>query len=391
MLDATTNQAQQVTFDDQFDQVGGIPRGALEYPDYLTRILVADTDDLSTTLQPIARYYGQTSVSGVNVSLNFVLFEPGITLRGTPLAAQLGYPSVTVLQAFGDPNVSSVPGAITDFCSPLKTATNTFASVRTNPAADGTYTYVTFTQDQRDADGDGHENSLDSCPFTPNPNWDPRADKDANGETPGDRDSDRIPDECDPLPDDKGNPGVGAFNDHDGDTYLNAQDNCPLIANSLGAATSPFANEGDNNQADRDNDGIGDSCDLNPDTPDGLQTVKCFAETLTIGSGGTPSIDPDAIRNLQSFSPCGTDLGISDPSSGETPTPAPAPGDGGGTGGGTGGNGGIGGGPDSGIGSLSPGASSFPAWAAVLAAVAIAGILGGIYMLRTGPATNRRE
>ena len=396
MLDATTNKSQQVIFDDQWDIVGGLARGVTEYPDYLTRILVEDEDDLSTTLQPIARYYGQTVVSGVDVSLNFVIFEPGIKLRGTQFAPQLGYPSVTVLQSIGDPAADPEPNAITDFCTPLLTSTSTFTNVRTNPAADGAYTFVTFSQSQRDADGDGIENSMDTCPYIPNPDWDPR---DPTRPPPfgpgpaGDLDGDRIPDNCDPIPDDMGSP-EGSFNDHDGDIYSNSQDNCPLAINSKGI--SHDGAKGPDNQKDSDSDGIGDACDENPNDADadGVQTQVCFAEVFTIGSGGTPTIDPDAIRTLQSYSPCGTDLGQAP---GETPAPTAAPGNGGtatpgpGGTGGTGGTGGVGAGPDSGVGSLSPGASSLPVWATVLAAAAIAGLLGGIYILRTGPATDRRE
>ena len=303
MLDATTNMSQQVIFNDQWDLAGGLPRGVTEYPDYLTRVLVEDTGDLSTTLQPIARYYGQTFVAGVALSLNFALFEPGVTLRGIPLAPQFGYPSVTVLQSGGDPDADPEPSAITDFCSPTRTSISFFDNVRTNPGADGAFTFVTFAGGPGDADNDGHENALDTCPFIPNPDWDPR-----DWERPyqGDRDSDRIPDNCDPLPDDIGAPGGRIF-DHDGDGYSNSQDNCPLVRNSKGI-NSPFA-DGPDNQADTDHDAIGDACDPNPNSPDGSQSIACLADVIAVGTGGTPALDPAAVESMHSFMPCGSIAG----------------------------------------------------------------------------------
>jgi hypothetical protein len=365
MKEATTNMASTVTFEDQWEESGGLAAGVTKYPDYLTRVLTTEVNG-SEVPQPRARYYGQTSVSGVDVSLNFVLYEPGVRLRGTTFAPQLGYPSVTVLQNIGDPEPIPAPSAITDFCSPLETSTTTFKVVRSNPAADGSYTFVSFTQSQRDADNDGIENGMDSCPTIKNPGWDPRD----NG-YPGDRDHDRLPDNCDDLPDDLvGPPPNGRTNDHDGDGYYNAQDNCPLARNSKDIENALAS--GDNNQADRDFDGIGDSCDTNPDTADGEPITRCLATVVDIGAGGTPTLDKAAIESLSSYSPCGTDTGAG-PSN---ITPTPGPGGSNTSGGGGGGGGGVGGGPTSGIGSLSPAGSSLPAWAAALVAVGIAGILG---------------
>jgi hypothetical protein len=195
MLDATTNMTTTVPFndpefeatpvedlndsqgaepDDQFD-IGsdGLALGVTRYPDYLTRIF---KDPDGAILTPIARLYGQTEVAGVEVSLNFVLFEPGMVFK-TPagdivgMDPRLGYVSATVLQAAGDPDTDANTGdnnAITDFCSPLKVDTTIFAvskpnpdtgvgggvPIRTNPVA-GTYNFVSYAISQRDADHDG--------------------------------------------------------------------------------------------------------------------------------------------------------------------------------------------------------------------------------------------
>ena len=315
MLDATTDRTTQVPFNDQFD-IGpdGLPLGVTRYPDYLTRIF---KDPEGATLTPIARMYGQTDVAGVEMSLNFVLFEPGIVFK-TPagdtitMDSRLGYVSATVLQAAGDPDTEAKTGdnnAISDFCSPLTTETTIFAvtkdnpdtaaneggvAVRTNPAA-GSYNFVTYALSQRDADGDGIQNGMDPCPTTPNPNWDPYK-KLSDPAYSDDQDEDSLPDECDPKPNDKGCNAGGVW-DHDCDMYGNRGDNCPLVANS---ADQP-GGTGSDNQEDSDSDGIGDACDDNPNTPDGEQFKVCLVSQIPIGGGGTPP-DP-APQNMQPCDP----------------------------------------------------------------------------------------
>ncbi|HUF54314.1 MAG TPA: thrombospondin type 3 repeat-containing protein [Dehalococcoidia bacterium] len=397
LMDATTNQSDTVLFSEpnfppsfekeQFQTVNGLPRGVTEYPDYLQRILWGDNE--STTLQLHARLYGQTNVSGVAVSLNFAIFEPGTTVRGNTLDPALGYSSVTVLQNGGDPNIAPAPSAITDFCSPLATSTTTFGEVdgvtiRRNPDQDGTYNFIVYTASQRDADNDGWENSLDTCPYDANhPDWDPRAQVGAQDPIPGDQDRDGIPDACDPLPNDPGNPDGGANFDHDGDTYMNRQDNCPLVPNSLGL---PAFGAGPDNQKDSDGDGIGDACDQNPNDADaeGTQTIRCLVNPIEIGSGGeAPPFD---------FFPCGTNTSTGGGDGGDG---GGGGGDGGGTGTGTGtgtgsgsgsgsgsgGSGGVGGGVDTGIGSLAPSDGNLPLWALALAGIAVAGLFTGGFML----------
>ncbi len=130
--------------------------------------------------QPRARYFGSTFIpsASTTVILNFVFFDPGTSPNpDLPLDPRLGYPNVTVLQ---DPTVVA-PGLITDFCTPLTANTTVFAIrkdnpntgtgggnvVRQNPASDGSFNFLNWARSQRDADGDGVENTLDTCPFTP--------------------------------------------------------------------------------------------------------------------------------------------------------------------------------------------------------------------------------
>ena len=291
--------------DDQFDISGGLPLGVTRYPDYLTRIFV--TPD-GTILTPITRAYGQTEVAGIEVSLNFVVLEPGIVLE-TPngdiigMDPRLGYPSATVLQAAGDPDTEADiedNNSVNDFCSPLTVKTTIFKEtkdnpdttaneggipVRKNPAA-GTYNFVMYALSQRDADGDGYENSLDTCPYDANPEWDPRETQ--GYAQAGDADGDGLGDACDPEVDIPSPPRAGVYDD-DEDFYGNRGDNCPLIANSKGQ----LGGSGVDNQEDSDSDGIGDACDDNPNNADaeGQQAKVCLSSPIKIGGGG-PAPDP---------------------------------------------------------------------------------------------------
>ena len=282
----------------------GLQDGFERYPDFITRALVDENDQ---PLQPIRRSAGITVVAGVNVLLQFLIFEPG-TFIDEQIANDpvLGYPTVTLLQNVGDPDEDPIPGAITDFCTPLVSTNTTFGvskdngctdvpgvtldaicAVRsalfetpeegitdpdesgvplfTNPA-EGTYTFSLIAAGQRDADGDGYENSLDTCPFDLN-EGDPRVGGD------GDFDLDGLDVVCDPDDD-------HINSDEDLDGYLNRQDNCPLVANG----------EEGTNQRDTDDDTIGDDCDPNPDNADteGELIIVEISQDFTIGPGTSP-------------------------------------------------------------------------------------------------------
>jgi len=145
----------------------------------------------------------------------------------------------------------------------------------------GNYTFTVFTVGQRDADNDGYQNSMDTCPLTTNAgNPTQLAD--------GDADNDGMDAACDPNDD----PLTGGTNsDVDADGYLNRQDNCPLEPNGQESKDEPTGN-----QNDEDFDTIGDVCDTAPDTPDGELIVRTLEGEILIGGGGAggrPTNCPD--------------------------------------------------------------------------------------------------
>jgi hypothetical protein len=132
----------------------------------------------------------------------------------------------------------------------------------------GKYDFTTIAVGQRDADGDGFENSMDTCPTIKNMG-DPRV------PNIGDTDVDGLDAACDPNDDTETG---GTNSDEDLDGYMNRNDNCPGIANG---------ELDDSNQHDEDLDQIGDVCDTNKDVADGDQPMLELVETVTIGDGGT--------------------------------------------------------------------------------------------------------
>ena len=283
LLDATTNTANQIAYAaGAADANGdGLHDAVTSYPDSLARAFPG--------LTPRARLYGGVSIIGIYTPINIVVFEPGTDVSGFPIDAGLGYPAVAVLRNFGDPQAVMQPEALTDVCSPLlaqgvlngvaadnpNTAANEAgAAYRTNPAQAGAYNFVAFAVSLRDADSDGIENALDTCPFAANAG-NPRA----GGS--GDSDGDGLDNACDTS---------GSDSDEDNDGYTNRQDNCPLAANGLAST----------NQADGDQDWLGDVCDPAPAAATGHRHARCVIATANVGGGG-PAIPPDP----QSLRPCG--------------------------------------------------------------------------------------
>ena len=288
LMDASTDPSDTVVYADQFADMDGntLVDGADKYPEFLTRMFPG--------LTPRARMFATANVGGSPVSLNFVIFEPGVTLPGFgALDAAQGYPSASIVNDNGDPGRVPAPNPITDFCAPLHSETTTFglskdnpetaadeagSIVSTNPAAAGTYVFRSMSINMPDADDDNIQNDNDTCPY--------------DQDTDVDADGDGLDDVCDPDPAD------AALGDADGDGYLNRGDVCPLKA--------------DVDQADADADFIGDACDNNPNTVDGTEATVEADATVEI-TGGAPQ---------ETATPEGTGTVVSTPAGTATPVTA---------------------------------------------------------------------
>lgn len=318
-----SNTEDTITIDSDWDTVpdetskykvmSGLQDGLERYPEFINRI----TDNA----QPIRRSAGVQIVAGADVFLQFLVFEPGsVIIREIPHEEELGYPTVTFLQAIGDPELDPEPNPITDFCTPLEVVNTTFAISKDNACTDdelpppefrglcettsapldipeegltdpdesghvlstnppaGDYELRVYALGQRDADGDGYENALDVCPFTPN-QGDPRVKGDGDFDLPA---PDGLDAACDP--DD-----TVLNSDQDADGYLNKGDNCPLIAN--GEEESNQKDSDENEFGDARPDGIGDDCDPNPLVPDGELVLREFSSPITITGDAPPPED----------------------------------------------------------------------------------------------------
>jgi len=268
-----------------------------------------DNNGPQSPIKPLFRAVGVTAIAPAGnlwTIFQVLVFDKGTQLPGLPaFDPAYGYPEVSVLQQSSGARSATprAPNAITDTCSPQKEVSVSYGlthdnpdtpaneggiPLRTMPAAGTSITGIAYYTSQRDADGDGYENALDPCPFTPDTVWNPR---DVNPPIEGDSDifagvpsPDGIPDSCDPTPNEAtASPPANSPVDHDGDGFINRGDNCPLVANP--------------DQRDTDSDGIGDACDPNPNTPDGPEIVCIKAGTIT--SGGDPNV---------AFTPCLTSL-----------------------------------------------------------------------------------
>jgi hypothetical protein len=312
LLWASTNTSQTCTFDEQFEDstTPGLKKGVVLYPDLLTRMLPGIT--------PVERLWGWANVSGTLVSISLVILEPGSL--GYP--ADYGWPSISVLNDIGDPGAIPAQGdAITDFCTPLDSTTVVYGmskdnaataadesghEVRRNPAYGGTYTFRWYTESFADADGDGYENYLDTCPFDVNLDASPKLSGSAS-----DPDGDGIDSACDPAPATPcwpGAPGPMA-NDCDFDGYYNRGDNCPLVANGPVEESPP--------QKDSDTDEIGDACDTHPNQVDGKPIKLTLEADVAIRGPAAPTPTPTATAEV---SPTPTVVGSPTPVV-ETPTP----------------------------------------------------------------------
>jgi hypothetical protein len=339
-----------------------------------------------------------------------------------------GYPSVVVLQTSSAAGSATppAPSAITDFCTPLKTVNVSYGVTKDNPDVPGNEGGIpvrtlpaagpgdcgttppgpaciigfAYGSSQRDADGDGYENSLDACPYDSDAGiYNPR---DLTQPIEGDSDvhaggniADGIPITCDPTPEATQGEPARQPTDHDGDTFPNKGDNCPLVANGVDAQhVAPGVTEGhkdtDKNAAGEEiGDGIGDACDRDPAVPDGAEIVCIKQSTIAVGSDGTVAFS----ACLTALPPIGTVQTPDNPAVGGSDPNNPAAGGTAartGTGTGAGGAGGPGG-PVTGVGSLSPVAGTVPAWAAIAAALGTAGLLGSMGAMASRLVRRRRD
>ncbi|MBI1885700.1 MAG: thrombospondin type 3 repeat-containing protein [Chloroflexi bacterium] len=374
----------------------GVRDGIEKYPSFLNNLF---QDANGNPIKPRARYMGYTSPSpyrsdvSLTVVLQTLIFEPGTKLSPSyDFDPRLGYPTVSVLL---DPSAAATKTPVTDFCSPLLSASTTYgvskdnqitsaneagATVRKNPNGNATLNFVTFATSQRDADNDGYENFFDTCPFQPNKDGDPR-------NPASNPDLDGIDSACDPDPGVACWPGApggeGQSLDCDGDGWLNRGDNCPLKAN-VNQADDDIPEGGTVPDGGSRSDQIGDVCDKNPNSPDGHFHAVCKVKQVNVGAGGTPAIDPLAVRPCDPDAPLGTAAGEqTPPPGGETPPPGgetPPPGT-------TAtpvptvlgeqnpGEPGAAGGPGTGVGALAPAVASIPAWGAIATGLGGTGLL----------------
>ena len=255
MLNASTDTSDTVDFHDS-DNNGtpdyaedkdhtGRPDVVEKYPSFLNRMFPGR--------QPLRRTAGLFRYVNPPILAQSLAFEDLDGSDGTTL--------VLILQDIGDPEAVAGKSGFSDYCTPIRFkltdsgATYEGSPLYTNPPA-GSYQLILTAFGERDADGDGIENALDTCPFDANVG-DPRV----KGE--GDADEDGLDAACDPN-DFENNP------DQDGDGYLNRDDICPLVPST---------------QKDIDGDQIGDECDTagnGPNVADGDVPLVIQAAEITI-------------------------------------------------------------------------------------------------------------
>jgi hypothetical protein len=289
---------------EDMNPLNGVPDGADRYPRFLS--------DHLNGAQPRERLFGATKVQGSWITYNILVFEPGARIASDSgfdwtFDPALGYPMLFV---FDDPTSSASPGAITDICTPMRTAMMLFGTTLDNPctplpAASGAncpgeavrqnagYPFVPCeTGNTADEDGDGFVN--DGCPRV-------LAVAESGGEcvnsTSDDPEDSSVNDGCPAVGDaeyvrsgaclgtDEGacvhhrNPSlsgtygftsaVTSHRDADSDGIDNTLDVCALEHNP---DWDPRATDVAD---DADSDGLPNACDPNPNTASPLTPLSC--------------------------------------------------------------------------------------------------------------------
>jgi hypothetical protein len=181
----------------------------------------------------------------------------------------LGTVLVTVLN---DPTaMTPTVSVISDFCSPLATATG-LKGVATNPVTAGNHFSGVITQSIRDNDSDGFDDSFDTCPFASN-----TENQFAFQIGP---DGDNFDSACDPTPSVNTN-----ASDHDADGFANAQDICPAVANASPANSEPgVARTTSAPDGGPGGDGMGDDCESQDFIANGGFFQVHFVDSNCIGA-----------------------------------------------------------------------------------------------------------
>lgn len=257
---------------------------------------------------PLNRYSAATKVPpgiGDWLPINFVQFAPGALAafdsdpdnavhpygrfaRTSVPAGTVGHDAYIMSVSFlADPTeLQPTSSPLSGLCSIqgrlmwLGTTPGSQVRGRTPPAntgidGSGSHAYPFYSFSLRDADEDGFENQIDTCPYDENTD-DPRITTGA--------DFDNIDPACD-----QGTGGNSA--DVDGDGFANISDNCPQVANPDQAETEKAgttyvvaAPDGGPKW-----DGIGDACDINPSTADGHFITSLLAPVICIANDPPPA------------------------------------------------------------------------------------------------------
>ena len=228
----------------------GLPDVIERYPNLL--------DNVFAGRKPIRREVGLATIARIPVIAQTLVFGP---VEGVP-----GQTLFILFQDFPTARTTVSRTAITDQCTPFALTLKERGTgdkgdvLQRNPPA-GSYTFALTAFGLRDADGDGIENALDTCPFDVNVG-NPRIPGD------GDADLDGLDAACDPN-------DLVANADEDGDQTLNRGDLCPLVPGRDPSGA----------QKDTDYDQIGDECDIygnGPNVGDGDVTLSAVGQDVVI-------------------------------------------------------------------------------------------------------------
>jgi hypothetical protein len=211
----------------------GLPDVIEKYPDLLAELFPG---------RPVVRRtVGLASIARAPVIAQTLLFSPLDELTGQTL--------VILFQDFPTARKTVSRTVLADQCTPFNLTVTDFGLaqdgdvLRSNPAADE-YTFALTAFGLADADDDGVENAMDTCPFDVNV-----GNQRMSGD--GDADQDGLDAACDPN-------DLESNVDEDGDSSLNRADLCPLVAGLDPSGA----------QRDADTDQIGDECDVFGNEPE---------------------------------------------------------------------------------------------------------------------------